>query len=88
MAAKETTPVEPPRHAFELEIKIGAETWERLLCELGRLDDHVREHGSACNMASGGGGSSSSVHIELRDVTPEQYREELEAWCHGRRSSG
>lgn len=75
----------PPQHAFELRVHVGGEDWEMTLRELERLVDHVRGHGPACNISSGGGGTSSQVSVGKRDVSPEQYRDELEAWMLQRR---
>ena len=75
------TEQEPPKHAFELTIRIGGEDWIQTVRELERLTDHVIEHGPRCTMVSGG----SYVRIEIRDVTPEAYRKELNAWLKQQR---
>ena len=79
--------MDAPRHAFEIRISIGAETWPLAVYEMRRLADHIEEHGPECNMASGGAGSCSSVHVEKRDVSPEKYRAELEEWMNSRKKA-
>ena len=70
----------PPRHAFELEIRIGGEDWASTMRELERFTAHVRKHGPDCSLASGGGGTSGDIRIDARDITPKAYREELDVW--------
>lgn len=70
----------PPKHAFELSIKIGASTWEFALSALREIARHVEGCGPECGMVSGGWDGCYSVDIQKRDVTPEAYREELTAW--------
>ena len=75
----------PPRHAYELTLRIGGETWEDVLRMLENKAHHIRQHGPECDSTWGGAGTSGYVHIQTRDVTPEKYREELEAWMQRRR---
>jgi hypothetical protein len=75
----------PPKHAYEVLIKIGGETWEYVTQTLHDLAFHVEEHGPECGLTSGGAGGSHYVHIERRDISPQDYRIELEAWLAQRR---
>ena len=70
----------PPKHAFELEIRIGGEDWASTMHELERFTAHVREHGPECSLASGGAGTAGDIRIDTRDISPEEYREELHCW--------
>lgn len=70
----------PPRHAFELTVKIGGDDWDYVLRVMAELADHLQEHGPECSMCSGGGGGCHSVHIERREVSPEEYHRELQEW--------
>jgi len=76
--ASETTP--PPKPTFTVEISVGSCDWERLVDELQRAADHVRECGPACKRVWGGAGAHGHVRIEQRDVTREQYERELMEW--------
>jgi len=76
--------MKPPRHAFEVEIHVGGETWGDTLREIQRFCEHIERHGPECNLASGGAGSAGHITVWKRDVTPAQYRRELEEWAQQR----
>ena len=78
--------VEVPKHAFELTVCVGGEDWEHTVRELERLTSHIRRHGPECNMSSGGAGTASHVYIETRDISPDAFEVELEAWSQQRQS--
>lgn len=71
----------PPRHAFELSIKIGGDDWDYVLRSIRELAVHLENCGPDCGMSSGGCGGSHSVDIQKRDVAPEQYHRELMIWA-------
>ena len=71
---------QPPQHPFELRISIGGNDWEYVLRTLDEIAAHIRQHGPECGLSSGGWNGCHSVDIQTREVTPAQYREELEAW--------
>lgn len=67
-----------PKHAFEVKIGIGSSTREYIERALEQLLEDVRR--GSLNVASGCWDGSYYMDVERRDVTPEQYRDELEAW--------
>jgi hypothetical protein len=69
-----------PVHPFEVRINIGGEDWEYVMRAMQELRDHMERLGSSASMMSGGAGGSHSVTVSTRDVTPEQFRKELEEW--------
>jgi hypothetical protein len=69
-----------PKHAFEITLKIGASTWEYAKRAVDDIAKHLEDCGENCGMVSGGWDGCHSVDIQKRDVTPEQYRDELEIW--------
>jgi hypothetical protein len=73
--------MEAPKHAFEVKISIGANTVGFIEEALEELLRTVR-HGGGVMMSAGYNGSFS-MHVEKRDITPEQYRAELEEWRRG-----
>ena len=76
----------PPRHAFELRIALGANTWEfvnRAIDDIRRDLDRNREH-TGC--ASGSPDGCYSIDIQRRDITPAAYREELREWSDADRA--
>lgn len=76
-----------PSRAFELNIKIGGDTWEDVLRNLRELASHVEDHGSNCNSVSGGYSSHHIVDVRIRpDLTHDQYSVELEEYLKNLRS--
>lgn len=75
---------EAPQHAFELRLSVGGETWELTLKEMQRLVDEVYARGPLAGLQSGGGGTAANLLVATRDVSPEQYRAELDEWFQGR----
>jgi hypothetical protein len=71
----------PPMHRYELRITIGAVDWDSMQRALEDVVEHVKSRDEkSVGMASGGWNGCHSVDLFVRDVTPEIYREELEAW--------
>lgn len=75
----------PPKHPFELSLQIGGETWELVVHELYEMARHVEEHGPNCTSFGGGGGTAHTVTIEKRDISPADYRKELQDWFERQR---
>lgn len=76
----------PPKHTFELTIKVGSCDWSRVVEMLHELADHVAEHGPACNRCGAGPGIGYSVEVDHDpNVTEATYRAALDAWCAKRR---
>ena len=70
-----------PHRAFEIDIHIGADTWEDAAREIARVLSHVVEHGQQCSLASGGPSSGASVTIRHRpEMTHDKYFEQLDAY--------
>ena len=71
----------PPQHAFEITIRIGANTWEYARRAAQEIADYIAarepEH---VNLSSGGWDGCYGAYLERRDISPEDYRKELEAW--------
>lgn len=70
-----------PRRAFDVTIRVGADTWEAAQWALGRLIRHVIDHGPECNMVSGGYSTGSTVDIVVNHdptMTHDRYFEELQ----------
>lgn len=72
-----------PKHPFEVTIQIGASDWPEVLRVVTELAIHLEQHGPECNQISGGFGGCHSVHVERREISAADYRNELSAW-HGR----
>lgn len=69
-----------PHRAFEIDIHIGADTWEDAADEVERVMQHIIEHGQQCGMASGGYSTGASVTIVHRpEMTHDRYFEQLDA---------
>lgn len=68
-----------PLHPFEVRISIGANTKEFIT---EALEDILKsfETGGTVNGMSGGWSGSYSVTSSVRDISPEEYRKELEEW--------
>lgn len=75
MAEKEAA----PQHAIEVRISIGAND-ENFLARVLKEMDYLAETGSLKAGCSGGWDGSYSVTIARRDISPDAYRAELEAW--------
>lgn len=79
---------EVPRRAFELTLRISADTWDDALAEARRVLEHIEEHGPGCNSISGGTSTGHIVAIEHRpEMTAGRYREELRAWSERQREA-
>ncbi len=72
--------MKPPKAAYEVTIQIGAEDFERLVLRL--RDELLRweTDGDVREAIWGGAGTHGQIDVERRDVTPEQYRDELSEW--------
>lgn len=74
------TRIEPPKAPYEVTLQVGAETFE-LLCS--RVYDEAlrwESQGFVRKGMWGGAGTHGHVEVEQREVTPEQYRRELQDW--------
>lgn len=69
-----------PQRRFQLELHLGADTWEGMLNALEQILQDFEIEGQVANRVSGGA-SSGHWHtlIEHPDVTPESYRAAIEA---------
>ena len=69
-----------PHRAFEIDIHIGADTWEDAAREVERVMQHIIECGERGCMASGGCSMGASVTIVHRpEMTHDRYFEQLDA---------
>jgi hypothetical protein len=71
----------PPIHPVEVRISIGGDDWQYVR---GVLSELAAEAGwrdaDSFHMMSGGAGGSYSATVAKRNVTPEQFRKELDDW--------
>ena len=74
--------ISAPLHAFEVKVSIGANTKEYLIEALREILQTFEE-GNIGNSCSGGWHGSYSVTSHVRNITPEDYRAELEQWRQG-----
>lgn len=73
--------MEVPRHAFEVRISIGGNDWDYVRRTMKELLDMVEDRKpEEVGCASGGWNGCHSIDVQRRDVTPDKFREELEAW--------
>jgi hypothetical protein len=77
----------PPKRAFAISIEVGGDTWKDAVNRLIQLVDHVETHGEACAEVSGSPSCCSTVEIKKRDVTHEQYFEEVKAYLKERKNA-
>lgn len=76
--------MEKPKRAFEINIRIGADSWELVKEELERVVAHVIDHGPVCDSVSGGPGGGHVVEIFVTEgMTHERYHAELDAYLDG-----
>ena len=70
-----------PLHAFELRITISASTWEFARRAAKEIAAHLEEREpNSTGISSGSYDGAYSIDLTQRDITPEAYRDELEAW--------
>lgn len=69
----------PPQHAFEIAIKIGANEADYVAEALREIAETIERSGIA-GACSGGWQGSWSIDVRKREVTSDQYRDELERW--------
>ena len=70
-----------PLHPFEIQITIGANTWEYARRAAQQIADYIEEREPKdCGCASGGWDGGYSIDVTQRDITPDAFRDELEAW--------
>ncbi len=70
-----------PHRAFEITIRVGADTWEDAIAELLRMAYHIEEHGPNCNSVSGGYSTNHTVTIlQNPQMTHDRYFEQLGAY--------
>lgn len=79
-AMSEPATIPPPRRCYELDIKIGGDSWADVLRHLDELSRHIPEHGQECNSVSGGysGNHWVTCYHDL-DMTHDKYFELLDA---------
>ena len=71
----------PPQHAFEITIRIGANTWEYARSAAQEIAYYIADREpDQVNLSSGGWDGCHSVDLQRRRISPEDYRKELEAW--------
>ncbi len=76
-----TDPIEKPHRAFELTIRIGADSFENLMSEVDSAFAHTRKLRENCNMVSGGINAGVSIYLETDEsMTTKRYHEELERY--------
>jgi hypothetical protein len=75
----------PPKHAFEVKITIGANTREYIERALEQISFDVSR--GSTNVASGGWDGSYSFDVAERDIAPDAYRDELQKWMDNERSA-
>ena len=69
-----------PHRAFEIDIHIGADTWEDAADEVERVMRHIIGCGQQCGLAYGGYSTGASVMIVHRpEMTHDRYFEQLDA---------
>ncbi len=72
-----------PHRRIEMRVTISADTFKDAVQEIGRLADHVAEHGEECSLCSGGYSCGSTVTITVDpEMTHERYAEELKTWLN------
>jgi hypothetical protein len=76
-----------PLAPFEVRISIGGEDWAYVRRALASMIADIDEYGSLASMMSGGGGGRHSVTVAKREITVEQYREELDAWWRAQKDA-
>ena len=70
-----------PQHKFELKITIGGESWDYVKSAIDEISQHLHDREPEnVGVCSGGGGGCHSIDLQRREVSPEQYRKELEEW--------
>lgn len=73
-----------PRRAFELTIRVSADTWEDAVRELRSFTEHIEEHGPECEMIS----ASGYVHIDHDpERTHDRYLADLAAWMTAKKAA-
>jgi hypothetical protein len=78
----DTQNTQAPAHAIEVTIKIGAHDKKGLLCFLEEATSEAKNATSDYfgGMLSAGCSGSYSVDVQRRNVTAEQYQQELNEW--------
>lgn len=76
--AKSSAEAAPPKHPLEISISIGAEDMDYAEYALKEIILSLKKGDTAIN--AGGGGGGFTMRLQKRDVTKEQYREELDQW--------
>lgn len=71
---------EPPVPPFSVELSVRGESWLYVIRALERAIEALAEDGPRASIISGGGGGSMSLSVRTRDVSTEQYRNELADW--------
>ncbi len=69
-----------PKHAVEVRIELGGHSMAEVIARLADELLRYQEHGGIFPHVWGGWGGAGSVSVEVRDVSADQYRSELETW--------
>lgn len=70
-----------PHRAFEVTIKIGADTWAGLLTELDFVHSHLNDHDESCDSIMGGPTSNHSIEVSVdRTIDHDRYHKELKEY--------
>ena len=78
-------PIKMPKRAFELELRVGGDSWDIVLNELQELVRHIRKNGQECSSVSGGYGSNHLVTITHDpSMTHDKYFEQLDQYIAAR----
>ena len=77
----------PPDPPIGVRVDIGAEKWGYVERRLREMADTIASKGWHGGLVSGGGGGSLSVTVTERDVSREQYRDELDAWWRAQKTA-
>ena len=71
----------PPVSPVTVTITINAEDWDYVQRRLQDLANESESRTPKCfGMWDGGGGGSYSVTTSSRDISPEEFRKELDDW--------
>lgn len=86
-AAEPGDALKPPKSPFEVTVTICAETTRDLYWRLRNELIEWSEDRVPVWHIWGGAGTHGEVKVEVRDITPEQYRAELQEWFEASRKA-
>lgn len=79
--------MESPKRAYNIEITVTADTWERLVADLEELLVHVSARGPQCDCIRGGCSSSSSVEVRHDPtMSNEKYFEQMKSYLSAQKA--